>query len=377
MGARRPRRRRPLGVAPTLQRRQEEHGPPHQGAQLRRALRHDARAPRPDGAVRGTGAARRARRLERGVAALPARKAPVMSGHRHSPLHVEGTPTAGSVTILPVDSWEDHWTRIVIDDAARRRLENFALFSLTWRSRMSTVGLPSHGLLLLSGPPGTGKTTLAYGLANRTANVLKEREHADDALLVVVDLNAFPSEMLGATQRSLSQLFEETLPGLASRGRPVIVVLDEVEGLVVDRGRASYETNPIDVHRGTNAVLTGIDSIAKSSRNIVLIATTNDLGAVDPAFLSRVDVHEHIGLPTAAAIELMLADSFHEITGRPADGNGTLAELAERCATAGMDARQARKIILRAVINGTPELALAPDQLSIDDVSAAVHAELD
>jgi SpoVK/Ycf46/Vps4 family AAA+-type ATPase len=274
---------------------------------------------------------------------------------------------------LPHSPWQERWDRIVVEPGVKQRLLNYALFSLGARAGLSTVGLPSHGLLLLSGPPGTGKTTLAQGLAHHAADELVRRELTDEVVFGVIDPHAFPSEMLGSTQRAVARMFDRLLPELADRGRPVIVLLDEVEAMAVSRTRASFQTNPVDVHRATDALLTGLDSVAARFSNLLLVATTNDLGTVDEAFLSRVDVHEHMGLPSAAVLAEILGDTLTEVTGRSFEEEALL-RLGKDCAATGVDARQARKLVLRALIGGGPELALAPQDLSLSDVEQAVAA---
>jgi SpoVK/Ycf46/Vps4 family AAA+-type ATPase len=272
------------------------------------------------------------------------------------------------ITELPDDAWLDRWDRIVVADDLKDRLLNYVVFSLRHRERLSAVSMPVHGLVILSGPPGTGKTTLAGGLADRAA-----RELGQPLLFVDINPHAFPSQLLGESQRSVARLFERTLPDLAARGLPTVVLLDEVEAMAVSRTGASLETNPVDVHRATEAVLSGVDHVARSCPGVTFVATTNHRPGVDVAFLSRADLIEEIGYPDAAAVHAILVDTLRALTDRPLDETGLLA-LAERCAASQVDARQVRKLVLRAICDRR-ELALDPSGISVHDLEETFRLE--
>lgn len=276
-----------------------------------------------------------------------------------------GVEGLAGLTELPDEDWRDRWDRIILPEDQKARLLNYLLFSLRHRGRVSQVGLPIHGVIVLSGPPGTGKTTLAGGLANQAACTLD----GGSLLFVDIDPHSFPSQLLGESQRAVARLFERTLPDLASRGHPMVVLLDEVEALAVSRSRASLETNPVDVHRATDAVLSGVDRVARAWPNVTFVATTNYEAGVDVAFLSRADLVEHVGAPGAPAIRTILADTLSEITGRAHPDDEALNQLSARLAARSIDARQVRKLVLRAVVS-RQELALEPAGLSIGDVAA-------
>jgi AAA+ superfamily predicted ATPase len=283
-----------------------------------------------------------------------------------------GVEGLAGITELPDADWTDRWDRIVVPADLKERLLNYMLFSLRHRGRVSAVGMPIHGLVVLAGPPGTGKTTLAGGLADQAARALD----GSPLLFVVIDPHVFPSQLLGESQRAVARLFERTLPDIARRGHPTVVLLDEVEALAVNRSGASLETNPVDVHRATDAVLAGVDHVAASWPNVTFVATTNYRAGVDAAFLSRADLVEEVGYPSVDAIRSILSDTLLELAPAVDDDEAGLTDLAAACAAASMDARQVRKLVLRAVI-GRRDLALAPERIRVEDVAAALASSTD
>jgi SpoVK/Ycf46/Vps4 family AAA+-type ATPase len=197
---------------------------------------------------------------------------------------------------LPNDEFGPAWTAIKMPEEVKERLLAQSLLSFTIRQRLPFESAPLHGLILLTGAPGTGKTTLARGLANQVAKQLSGVK----STFVEVDPHALTSSALGRSQQAVAKLFEQTLPEIAMDG-PALVLLDEVETLAVSRHQLSLDANPIDVHRATDAALSGMDRLTREHRNILLIATTNFPKALDSAILSRADHIEEIGLPNAAA----------------------------------------------------------------------------
>ncbi len=271
-------------------------------------------------------------------------------------------------------SLRESWDRIVVPAGIKERLLNHALMAIELRKNgVAGMGLPLHGLLLLSGRPGVGKSSLARGLGSQVSIALAERY--GPVRVLDVNLHVLPSELLGRTQRNIIQLFEEELPALAEDG-PLIVILDEIEALAISRERSSLETNPADVFRGTAALLSALDWVAREVPGVVVVGTTNLPDAVDAAIMSRADLWLEIPLPTVRVIEEILHDTFEELA-RLYPGcksildSGRLREVAQQLE--GFDGRQVRKLVADALASRV-ETALDPSKLIVEDLFGVVSS---
>lgn len=259
------------------------------------------------------------------------------------------------------------WTAIKLPEPVRERMLAHAVLALQLRQRFSFETMPVHGLIVLAGPPGTGKTTLARGLASEVARVVKGAK----TRFMQIDPHVLTSSSLGRSQKEVAKLFHQVIPEFAG-GRPCIVLLDEVETLAPDRQRMSLEANPIDVHRATDAALAGLDQLTRKHRNILLVATTNFPQAVDRALMSRADWIEDIGLPGPEARAAIIADTLDQLASawpRVADIKRHAGALV--AASEGLDGRRLRKTIVSAAARSV-ETAHDMNKLKADDVLATL-----
>jgi SpoVK/Ycf46/Vps4 family AAA+-type ATPase len=138
--------------------------------------------------------------------------------------------------------------------------------------------------ILLFGPPGCGKTELAIALSNEI-----------NATLIHVTPATIMSKWLGDAEKNVKRLFD-TARKISSSGTPVIIFIDEVDGLF-----QQYPTEVGGEKRVRNQFLIEMDGLSgkeHSNARVFIIGATNKPWALDIGFIRRFEKRIHVPAPT-------------------------------------------------------------------------------
>jgi len=148
---------------------------------------------------------------------------------------------------------------------------------------------PRHRVLL-TGPPGNGKTSVAEGLANKLM-----------VPLVVVRYDGVIGSYLGETASRLRRVFDHV------RTRPCVLFFDEFDTLGKERGD---EHDSGEIKRVVSSLLLQVDALPPY---VVVVTATNHPELLDRAVWRRFQLRLELAPPTRIQIEAYIERSSQSL----------------------------------------------------------------
>ncbi len=179
------------------------------------------------------------------------------------------------------------WDRVGGLDDVTEQLREWVELPLRNPLAFERLGLRPPRGVLLCGPPGTGKTTLAKILACESRSAFFSVSPGD-----------ISSMWYGQTERNIQRIFA------AARAHPrAILFIDEIDGFLATREGATHEAT----RRALAQIMTEMDGLV-DSRSVMVLGATNRPGDLDPALRrpGRFDHHVTVGLPNEAGRKAIL-----------------------------------------------------------------------
>ncbi|GAA6016077.1 hypothetical protein JCM8202_005403 [Rhodotorula sphaerocarpa] len=218
---------------------------------------------------------------------------------------------AASVLELPSLSLEGIWDSLIYEDDVKEKLLNYVYSTMLFSDASVDFNIVTwNRVVLLHGPPGTGKTSLCRALAQKLAIRLSDRyQHGK---LVEINSHSLFSKWFSESGKLVQRLFAQVTELVEEEGSFVVVLIDEVESLTAARAGAMSGKEPSDALRVVNALLTQLDKL-KHRKNCLVMTTSNLSEAIDNAFIDRADIKQYIGLPPTAAVYWIMQSCLQEM----------------------------------------------------------------
>lgn len=239
------------------------------------------------------------RALEALIAEERARQHHVLADQLAEFLKVNGNGNAngnnGHAVLKPFTG-DDKARELLLESIPRRRLEDLVLPNIVEQACQELCEehgradvLRSHGLeprhrILLCGPPGNGKTSLAEALAERLA-----------VPLLTLRYDALMGSFLGETSSRLRRVFDHV------RARPLLLFFDEFDTIAKERGD-THETG--EIKRVVSSLLLQIDALPSY---VIIVAASNHPELLDRAVFRRFQLKLWMPAPSGKELERLFA----------------------------------------------------------------------
>lgn len=215
--------------------------------------------------------------------------------------------------------------------------------------RFTKLGARIPKGVLLSGPPGTGKTMLAKAIA-KEANIP----------FFAMDGSAFVEIYVGVGAGRVRNLFDE-----AKKKAPSIVFIDEIDAIAGSRSSASGSSG--EREQALNQLLAKMDGFDTNS-GVIVMAATNRPDMLDSAILSRFNRQIVLPNPDIDAREAIL--KVHS-KNKPLADDVNLRHLAR--GTTGFSGRDLENILNEAALLAVNK---NKDEISASEIKEAYYTVL-
>ncbi|KAM4569077.1 pachytene checkpoint protein 2 homolog [Fundulus diaphanus] len=226
-------------------------------------------------------------------------------------LEEEEELSAANHWLLPAAEFHGIWESLVYEDGVKTKLLDYVTTTIYFSDKNVDSNLISwNRVVLLHGPPGTGKTSLCKALAQKLSIRLSSRYSYGQ--FVEINSHSLFSKWFSESGKLVTKMFQKIQQLIEDKEALVFVLIDEVESLTAARNASQAGTEPSDAIRVVNSVLTQLDQI-KRHPNVVILTTSNVTDKIDLAFVDRADIKQYIGPPSEKGIYNIYLSCLEEL----------------------------------------------------------------
>uniref|UniRef100_A0A667ZRX5 Pachytene checkpoint protein 2 homolog n=1 Tax=Myripristis murdjan TaxID=586833 RepID=A0A667ZRX5_9TELE len=219
--------------------------------------------------------------------------------------------SAANHWLLPATEFHGIWESLVYESAVKTQLLDYVSTTIYFSDKNVDSNLISwNRVVLLHGPPGTGKTSLCKALAQKLSIRLSSRYAYGQ--FVEINSHSLFSKWFSESGKLVTKMFQKIQQLIDDKDALVFVLIDEVESLTAARNACQAGTEPSDAIRVVNSVLTQLDQIKRHS-NVVILTTSNVTEKIDLAFVDRADIKQYIGPPSEKGIYNIYLSCLEEL----------------------------------------------------------------
>lgn len=160
----------------------------------------------------------------------------------------------------------------------KQRLIEAVVWPLTYGSFFEQAGVRPPKGVLLSGPPGCGKTLLAKAIATES-----------EVNFISVKGPSLLSKYVGESEKGVREIFHK-----ARQAAPCVVFFDEIDALIPTRGDGGTDSHVSE--RILSQFLVEMDGI-EELKGVLVLGATNRPDVLDPAILRQGRFDETVEIP--------------------------------------------------------------------------------
>lgn len=235
------------------------------------------------------------------------------------------TMNQARIHLLPSKELDCSWECLYLEGNIKQKLFSYATISLKVSQFFEdsySIMTNNNKLLIIHGPPGTGKTTICKALCQKLAirNISNNSTEMIDnqtysAILIEISCSRVFSRWFGESSKNLENIFKDVeilLKENESKNKFICLLIDEMETIAFSRSKLIDKNETTDAIRVVNTLLTKLDQL-KKYKNLLVIGTSNLTDSMDPAFLDRADGIFHIGNPSKIGCFEILNSAIKEL----------------------------------------------------------------
>ena len=266
--------------------------------------------------------------IDLGLAAIPYEQLALLEVHMDDFTAALREVEASAIREVFVEVPDVRWEDVGGLKTVKERLKEAVEWPLKYAHLFKKAGIKPPKGLLLTGPPGCGKTLLAKAVATESR-----------VNFISVKGPALMSKYVGESERGVREIFKT-----ARQAAPCIIFLDETEALLPARSAGGADSHVSE--RVLSQFLAELDGI-EELKGVLVLGATNRPDLMDPAVLRPGRFDEIVEIPLADEADRREIFTVH-LRGKPLAKGITAKELAAR--TEGLSGAEIASVCSKAAL---------------------------